>query len=99
MLLVLHFAVCLKIARAMAGENAMSAVAKILACIPAVTSLRQRPLSSPLSAIALAAAAQLAIPQAHAANIITIADNPTSCGGATLMQLQRHSRLHRHASI
>ena len=43
-------------------------------------------LSSPvlLGALAMAAAMALAIPQAHAANIIGFANNATACGGSTL---------------
>jgi len=43
-------------------------------------------LSSPvlLCALAMAAAMALAIPQAHAANIIGFANNATACGGSML---------------
>jgi len=37
-----------------------------------------------LGALAIAAATALAIPQAHAANIIGFANNATACGGSTL---------------
>jgi len=40
--------------------------------------------SASLAALAIAATTALAIPQAHAANIIGFANNPTGCGGSTL---------------